>query len=78
MRYAYVTATWVLPFLRVPVPPRYFRKVVAAVQGITLTVVSAHLLPWPVEVGAVAVALILLSLSFGQCAWWQWRHRRDV
>ena len=35
-RYAYVAAGWLLPWLRGPVPPRYWRKVVAAIQGVTL------------------------------------------
>ena len=78
MRYAYVAASWGLRWLRLPVPPSYARKVVAAAQAITLLVVSAALLPAAVEVGAVALALILLLLSFVQCGWWQWRHRANA
>ncbi|GAA2756250.1 CDP-alcohol phosphatidyltransferase family protein [Actinopolymorpha rutila] len=77
MRYAYVAAGWVLPWLRSSVPPKYARKVVAAIQGVTLVVVSAHLLPEPVEVGVVAGSLILLGWSFGDCVWWQWQHGRS-
>jgi Phosphatidylglycerophosphate synthase len=76
MRYAYVVAGWALPWLRRPVPPRYWRKVVAAVQGITLTAVTSGLFPASVCVAAVAVALGLLIESFGRDVVWQWRHRR--
>ena len=36
-RYAFLAAGWLLPWLRAPLPPRYWRKVVAATQGIVLT-----------------------------------------
>ena len=40
-RYVLVLAERVLlPWLRRPVPPRYWRKVVAAVQGIVLAVAA--------------------------------------
>src|SRR3954454_6232150 len=37
-RYALLIAGWLIPWLRAPLPPRFWRKVVAAVQGIVLTV----------------------------------------
>ena len=75
MRYAYVAAGRLLPWLRRPVPPRYWAKVVAAIQGIVLTVVASRLLPESVAQVAVAAALLLLVESFGNDVWWQWRHR---
>ena len=42
MRYAYVAAGWALPWLRRPTPPRYWAKVVAAVQGVVLAVAAAE------------------------------------
>ena len=36
-RYAFLAAGWPLPWMRAPLPPRYWRKVVAATQGIVLT-----------------------------------------
>jgi phosphatidylglycerophosphate synthase len=77
MRYAYVAAAAVLPWLRRRVPPRYWRKVVAAAQGVTLTVVAAGVLPALVADAAVLVALGLLVESFGRDVVWQWRHRAD-
>jgi phosphatidylglycerophosphate synthase len=75
MRYALLVATWVLPWTRGPVPPRYWRKVVAATQGIVLVVAAAGVLPGQVVVAALAVALCLLVESFGRDVVWLWRQR---
>jgi phosphatidylglycerophosphate synthase len=75
MRYAYWGAGAALPWLRRPVPPRYWRKVVAAIQGVTLTVTAADLLPPALATTAVACALALLIESFGRDIAWQWRRR---
>ena len=40
-RYVFLAAGWPLPWMREPLPPRYWRKVVAATQGIVLTVAVA-------------------------------------
>ena len=77
-RYAYVVAGWVLPRLRVPVPARYWRKVVAAIQGVVLTVAAATVLPAVLNDIAVAVSLALLAESFGRDVWWQWRQERPA
>ena len=50
MRYAFVAAGWVLPWMRRRLPARYWRKVVAATQGIVLVVVAADVLPGGLEV----------------------------
>lgn len=76
MRYAYVVAGWVLPWLRLPVPPRYWRKVVAAIQGVTLTAVASGLFPSLISITAVGAALALLVESFGRDIVWQWRQSR--
>ena len=74
-RYAFGAAGWLLPWLRGSVPPRYWRKVVAATQGIVLTFAAADVLPHWLTVGALAVSLALLAESFGREVWWLWRHR---
>lgn len=76
-RYAFVAAGWLLPWLRGSLPPRYWRKVVAAAQGIVLTVVAAGVVPSALAVSALVVALLLLVESFGRDVWWLWRHRDD-
>ncbi|TWG99819.1 phosphatidylglycerophosphate synthase [Nocardioides sp. J9] len=77
MRYAYVLAQRPLPWLRRPTPPRYWAKVVAAVQGVVLAVAASGLLPDSTARSALVVALLLLVESFGHDVLWQWRHRGD-
>jgi len=69
MRYAFVVAGWMLPWLRGQLPFRYWRKVVTAVQGIALTVAATGWLPG-VDVVLVAIALALLVESFGRDVIW--------
>jgi phosphatidylglycerophosphate synthase len=78
-RYAFVAAGWLLPWLRVPTPPRYWCKVVAAIQGIVLTVAVADVLPRAWSSIALAAALALLAESFGRDVWWlsSW-HRLEL
>ncbi len=77
-RYLFVAAGWVLPWLREPTPPRFWGKVVAAVQGVVLTVAMADLLPRPVITVAALAALALLAESFGRQVWWLRRHARPA
>jgi phosphatidylglycerophosphate synthase len=69
MRYAFVAAGWIFPWLRRQLPFRYWRKVVTAVQGIALTIASTGLLP-VLDVVLVAIALALLVESFGRDVVW--------
>jgi hypothetical protein len=62
-------------WMRRPVPPRYWRKPVAAIQGIVLTAAVADFLPTPVIMVAIAVAMVLLAESFGRDLVWQWQRR---
>ncbi len=74
-RYLLLAAERVLPWLRRPSPPRYWGKVVAALQGVVLTVAAADVLPAVVTWVLLVVALALLAESFGRQAWWLWRTR---
>jgi phosphatidylglycerophosphate synthase len=82
MRYAYVTAAWISPrpirtALRIPLPMRYSRKVVAVTQGIALLLalvaglVGAAVPLLPTVLLLVAVAA--LCWSFGRDILWQLR-----
>ncbi|HET8987183.1 MAG TPA: CDP-alcohol phosphatidyltransferase family protein [Humibacillus sp.] len=53
------------PWLRGQVPPRRWRKLVAAYQGVALTVATAHVLPPAGATAAVGAGLALLLVSFG-------------
>ncbi|HEY7179414.1 MAG TPA: CDP-alcohol phosphatidyltransferase family protein [Gaiella sp.] len=74
-RYAFLAAGWPFAWMRAPLPPRDWRKVVTAVQGIALTVAAAEILPLLATRVVLGVALALLAESFGRDVWWLWRHR---
>jgi len=76
MRYAFVTASWLAPWLRSALPTRYSAKAVAALQGIVLVVASSDVLLRPLDVALVATALALLVWSFGHDVAWLWRDTR--
>jgi len=77
-RYALWLAARLLPWLRRDSPPRRWAKVVAALQGIVLTVAAADVLPHGVTTALLVVALALLAESFGRQAGWLWRHRAEA
>ncbi|MHA7984371.1 CDP-alcohol phosphatidyltransferase family protein [Rathayibacter sp. CAU 1779] len=70
MRYAFVAAGWLLPWMRATLQPRYWRKVVTASCGIALTIVAARILPQPLDGILAAAALLLLVESFGRDVVW--------
>jgi phosphatidylglycerophosphate synthase len=72
-RYALLLGGWLIPWLAAPLPPRYWGKVVAAVQGIVLTVAASGLLDRRTGMIAVAAALLLLAESFGRNLIWLYR-----
>jgi len=74
MRYAFVAAAWVMPWLSAPLPRSYARKTVAALQGVVLVVVGAGVIPDLLSVVAVALALASLVWSFGRDIVWLWRQ----
>jgi phosphatidylglycerophosphate synthase len=77
-RYLFLAGEWLLPWMRAPLPPRRWRKVVAAAQGVVLTVAAAEVLPLALTQALLGVALALLAASMGQCTWWLWRRRHAV
>ncbi|NBM16247.1 CDP-alcohol phosphatidyltransferase family protein [Streptomyces sp. GC420] len=74
MRYAFVAAARVLPWLRAPLPPSHARKTVAALQGIALLAAAPGVLPRPPAFAAVLLALGLLVWSFGRDVRWLWKQ----
>ncbi|MFE9675118.1 CDP-alcohol phosphatidyltransferase family protein [Streptomyces sp. NPDC006259] len=76
MRYAFVAAARVAPWLNAPLPPSTARKTVAAMQGICLLVAGAGLLPHAGNFGVALLALALLLWSFGRDVLWLWRESR--
>ena len=76
MRYAFVAASWVLPWLRGALPTRFSAKVVAAAAGIVLVVAAAGVLPTVLAIALVIALLAAVTWSFGQSVAWLWRARR--
>ena len=76
LRYAFVVAGWVLPWMRRTLPPRYWRKVVTAVAGIALVVAASAVLPTWGSVLVMLVALALLLESFGRDVIWLIRRQK--
>ncbi|MEV0171466.1 CDP-alcohol phosphatidyltransferase family protein [Streptomyces sp. NPDC050803] len=76
MRYAFVAAARVWPWLNAPLPPSTARKTVAALQGVFLLLAASGLLPYVLEFGVVATALAALVWSFGRDVLWLWRTSR--
>lgn len=78
MRYAFVAAGWLLPWMRGTLPFRGWRKVAAAVQGIVLVAAASGVPPRPVTIAALVASLALLTESFGRDVLWLWYHRPVV
>src|SRR6478609_4453795 len=77
-RYVFLAAGWVLPWMRAPLPPRHWRKVVCATQGVVLTIAAADVLPPAWTRVLLLGALALLAESFGRDVVWLSRRRRDA
>src|SRR4051794_22017673 len=76
MRYVFVAAARVWPWLNAALPPSMGRKTVAALQGVLLLLGASALLPYTGTFAVVAVALALLVWSFGRDIVWLWRTSR--
>ena len=72
-RYVFLLAGWLMPWLAAPLPPRFWRKVVAAVEGVVLTVAASGVPSSLIVTVSVAAALLLLAESFGRDVLWLYR-----
>ncbi|GGW71826.1 membrane protein [Streptomyces lucensis JCM 4490] len=78
MRYAFVAAARVAPWLNAPLPPSFARKTVAAFQGVLLLLAGSGLLPYPANLMVVLSALGSLVWSFGRDVLWLRRNSRTA
>ncbi|MFG2885159.1 CDP-alcohol phosphatidyltransferase family protein [Streptomyces sp. NPDC048297] len=76
MRYMFIAAARLAPWLNAPLPPSFARKTVAALQGICLLLAGAELLPHAANLTVVLVSLGSLVWSFGRDVVWLWRQSR--
>ena len=75
-RYAFLAAGWLLPWMREPLPPRYWRKVVAATQGIVLTIAAADVAAAGSDPGRPRSPRSPCSPSRSAATcWWLWSRR---
>jgi phosphatidylglycerophosphate synthase len=65
LRYLYVAAGWIWPWLRRPVPPSFARKLVCVLQIAGLLAALAPIVPppWPAVIAAVSLALLVWSFG---------------
>ena len=75
MRYAYLCAMVLAPWLSAPLPPRYRRKVVCVIQIGSLILCLLPGLSPAVSVWLAVGGLAALVYSFGADVWWLWSHR---
>lgn len=76
-RYAFGAAGAALPWMRRPLPRRYWRKVATAGEGIALAAASASFVPRRLARAGLLAGLGLIGESFGRDVWWLWRRRKQ-
>ena len=74
-RYLFGVGEWLVPWMRAPLPARRWRRIVAATQGIVLTVAAAEVLSRALTQVLLVAALAALATSVGECVWWLSRNR---
>lgn len=75
LRYAFVGAAWVWPWLAQPLPPSLRRKTVCVVQVVSLIVCLGPVIPVAVSTLIAAASLLALSASFATDVAWLARAR---
>jgi phosphatidylglycerophosphate synthase len=78
LRYVFVAAGWLQPWMQRPLFPSLRRKTICVVQivGLTLTILPA--IPPPASAPLAAVSLAALAYSFLVDTWWLWRRAAAV
>lgn len=76
LRYAFVAAGAVAPWLAAPLPPRRRRQVVCVVQIVSLIVCLAPVIPTPWSAIAAALGIGALTWSFAVDVVWLGHNRR--
>jgi phosphatidylglycerophosphate synthase len=74
MRYAFVAAGWVLPWLAEPLRATRRGRLVAVGQLLGLGMALAPVVPWPASAAVAGVTLAVLSWSFAIDVAWLWRQ----
>ena len=75
MRYAFVAAMRIWPWLDAPLPESFRRKAVCVIQIATLIALLAPVVQPPLSASVAAAATVLLAWSFATDILWLWRKR---
>lgn len=75
LRYLFVAAGWVLPWMRAPLSPTLRGKTMAVVQMVGLLVALGPIIPAPLNTWAAGLTLAGLTWSFGLDVRRLWRGR---
>ena len=78
MRYAFVAAGWMLPWLAAPLRATRRGRVVAIGQLLGLGVALAPIVPRPASAAVAGVTLAVLAWSFAIDIAWLWRQYRTA
>jgi phosphatidylglycerophosphate synthase len=76
MRYAFVAAGWLLPWMTRPLTPTRRAKTITVCHFVGLSVALAPIIPWPLSAVAVGVTVAALSWSFAVDVRRLWRMQR--
>jgi phosphatidylglycerophosphate synthase len=70
LRYTFIAAGWVLPWMRADLPPSRRRQTLCVVQIVSLIVSLAPVVSAAVATAVAAAGLMLLAWSFAVDVWW--------
>ena len=73
LRYLFVAAGWIWPWMERPLEPSRRRQTVCVVQIVSLIVVVSPVTEPPLSTVAAAIALAVLAWSFAVDTWWLYR-----
>ena len=74
LRYLFVAAGWLLPWLQNPLPSSRRRQAICVIQIVGLTLTILPVIERPVSLLPASVALMALCYSFLVDTLWLWRH----
>jgi phosphatidylglycerophosphate synthase len=74
MRYLFVAAGYVWPWMNASLPPSTRRKAVCVIQIVGLILAVSPLVPAPTSAGIGLVTLVALIWSFSVDVGWLWQH----
>lgn len=77
LRYLFVVAGWIWPWMERPLRPSRRRQTVCVIQIVGLIAIVLPMVTRPISAGVAAAALAVLAGSFFVDTWWLVLHRRE-